>query len=120
MDDGADARPRPVDLRMDEDLAVSRSRPTNDPPLEVHEEQVLGSDLLEPQLVGLHPEGVGPRDTHGGMSPDVVALPGHRQNAAGARELAPEVGLFSTRGARTTSGVCHSRTSLPPGIVPPM
>src|SRR5206468_11259359 len=105
MDDGADARPRPVDLRMDEDLAVSRSRPTNDPPLEVHEEQDLGSDLLEPKVAGLHPEGVGPRDTHRGMSPDVVALPGHSQNASGARELAPEVGLFSTRGARMTSGV---------------
>src|SRR5439155_27301536 len=97
MDDGADARPRPVDLRMDEDLAVSRSRPTNDSPLEVHEEQVLGSDLLEPQLVGLHPEGVGPRDTHGGMSPDVVALPGHSPTGAAAREMAPSGALCVKR-----------------------
>src|SRR3989441_9871535 len=76
---------------------LARPCAANDLPVEVHEEQVLRSHLLESHLVGFHPEGVGPGDAHGGVSPDVVALAGPGQNAAGLGEPLPEVGRTASR-----------------------
>src|SRR2546425_735456 len=97
MDDGSHVGPRSHDLRVDEDLAVAGACAADGPPLGVSEEEGVRPPLLESPLVGFHPEGVGPGDAHGGVSPDVVALAGPGQNAAGLGEPLPEVGRTASR-----------------------
>src|SRR5690606_33902659 len=89
MDDAIDVGPQPVDLGMDEDLAVALAFSANLLALEITDHDVLGRDLIKAMTVRLHDEKRRvARHAYGNMPAGKVALPRVFEDLACVDQLA--------------------------------
>ncbi len=110
MKHGLHVRPGPVDLGMDEHLAVQAPRANERPALEVHGQDVLARDLVQADGIGLHQEQVVPAwQAHGYVAQRHVPLALMRQDAAGQDQPVRSV-ICRHRPALSVSGTIRPGT----------